>query len=76
MSNALIGGVKERHTQERSLLTVREVAERLGIGRSTVYELTAAGELEVVHIGRCARIPFAAVEEFVQRKRGSAVTKP
>jgi excisionase family DNA binding protein len=60
---------------ERLLLTVTEVAERLAVGRSTVYELTTAGELEVVHIGRCARIPVAALADFVQRKRDQAVTK-
>jgi excisionase family DNA binding protein len=60
---------------ERLLLTVPEVAERLAVGRSTVYELTAAGELEVVHIGRYARIPVASLSEFVQRKRDHAVTK-
>ena len=43
----------------RLLLTVLEAAERLAVGRSTVYELTATGELELVHIGRCARIPAA-----------------
>lgn len=67
----------------RLLLTVLEAAERLAVGRSTVYELTATGELELVHIGRCARIPAAALarwragalEEFVQRKRDQAVTK-
>jgi excisionase family DNA binding protein len=49
------------------LLTVAETAQRLCVGRSTVYELTAAGELELVHIGRCARIPVASVDDFVQR---------
>ncbi len=57
------------------LLTIPQAAERLGVGRSTVYELTAAGELEVVHIGRCARIPAAALDDFVRRLRYRAVTK-
>ena len=60
---------------ERLLLTVPEAAERLAVGRSTIYELTANGELEVVHIGRCARIPVALPAEFVRRKRDLAVTK-
>jgi len=54
---------------EQLLLTIPEAAARLGIGRSTVYELTATGALEVVHIGRCARIPAAALDDFVQRIR-------
>ncbi len=51
------------------LLTVPEAAQRLSVGRSTIYELTAVGELELVHIGRCARITVASVDDFVQRLR-------
>ena len=46
------------------LLTIPQAAHRLGVGRTTLYELTAAGELEVVHIGRCARIPTASLDAF------------
>lgn len=56
-------------TPVRLLLTIRETADALGLGRSTVYELIAAGELEVVRIGRSARIPVVAVEQLVQRHR-------
>ncbi|MBW3649330.1 MAG: helix-turn-helix domain-containing protein [Actinobacteria bacterium] len=55
----------------RLLLTVVEAAEVLGIGRSTMYELIRAGEVEVVHLGRCARVPATALEEFVELLRGS-----
>jgi excisionase family DNA binding protein len=51
------------------LLSVEEVARALGIGRSKTYELIAAGELEAVHIGRAARVPVAAVQDFVERLR-------
>jgi len=47
------------------LLTVRQAAEVLGLGRSTVYELIAAGELETVSIGRCRRVPLDALRAFV-----------
>ncbi len=59
-SCALIGSMTTNQIDaesERLLLTVLEAAERLAVGRSTVYELTAAGELEVVHIGRCRGSP-------------------
>jgi excisionase family DNA binding protein len=42
---------------------------RLGIGRSKLYEVIAAGQLEVVKIGRCARIPAAALDDYVDRLR-------
>ncbi len=51
------------------LLTVTQAAHLLAIGRTTAYELIAAGELEVVHIGRSARVPVEAVEELVTRLR-------
>lgn len=53
------------------LLTVVEAARLLGVGRSTTYELLAAGELESVHIGRCRRVPVAAVEDFVATLRAA-----
>lgn len=55
----------------RLLLTVVESAEVLGIGRSTMYELIRTRQVEVVHVGRCARVPAAALEEFVDRLRAS-----
>ena len=51
------------------LLGVRDAAHVLGIGRSTLYELIAAGEIEVVHIGRSARVPVVALQAFVDRRR-------
>jgi excisionase family DNA binding protein len=44
------------------LLTVAQVAEALGVGRTLVYELIARGELETVHIGRAARVPARSVD--------------
>ena len=59
-------------TQLPRLLTVFVAARLLGVGRSTAYELIAAGELEVVHIGRSARVPVAAVDAYVERLRARA----
>jgi excisionase family DNA binding protein len=53
------------------LLTIVEAAERLSVGRSTIYELINRGDLEVVHLGRAARVPAAAVAELVDVLRGS-----
>ncbi len=51
------------------LVTVPDAARLLGIGRTTAYELIAAGQLEVVHIGRSTRVPTTAVDSFVNRLR-------
>ncbi|MDQ6910175.1 MAG: helix-turn-helix domain-containing protein [Actinomycetota bacterium] len=51
------------------LLSVREAARALGIGRSKIYELIKNGEVEVVHIGRSCRVPVAALHDYVDRLR-------
>jgi excisionase family DNA binding protein len=51
------------------LLRPEEAAEVLGIGRSTLYELLAAGQIESVHIGKARRIPVASLEQYVERLR-------
>lgn len=56
------------------LLTVCEAAEMLAVGRTTAYQLISAGELEVVRIGRSARVPVDAVHEYVDRLRSRAAS--
>jgi len=51
------------------LLTIPQAGRILGLGRTTMYELIGADEIEVVHIGRAARIPLESVEGFVVRLR-------
>ena len=56
------------------LLRVSQAGAILGLGRSTVYELIARGEIETVHIGRACRIPVAALEAYVCRLRDATAT--
>jgi excisionase family DNA binding protein len=56
------------------LLTMVDAARVLSVGRTTMYELVAAGEIEVVHIGRAARVPAASIEAFVERHRRQRAT--
>lgn len=53
--------------RQQLLLTVVEAAAMLGVGRTTAYELIGSGQLQVVHIGRSARVPVAAVHRYVER---------
>jgi excisionase family DNA binding protein len=53
----------------RLLVTIPDAALTLRLGRSTVYELIGRRQLEVVHVGRSARIPADAVRALVQRLR-------
>jgi len=47
------------------LVTIKQAALMLSLGRSTVYELIGDGKLEVVHIGRSARVPVDAIAKLV-----------
>jgi excisionase family DNA binding protein len=78
--SALIQSMSE-NAQERTerpdgvlLLTIVEAARVLSIGRTAMYELVGAGEIEVVHIGRSARVPVASLEEYVERRRRARIT--
>lgn len=49
---------------DRVLYTVKGAAELLSLGKSTVYELMAAGELPFVKVGRARRIRRTDVDAF------------
>ena len=68
--------MEREHEPKPLLVRVSQAGEILGVGRSTVYELIARGEIETVHIGRCCRVPVAALDEYVERLRGTAGASP
>lgn len=53
----------------RLVLTIEEAAQRLGIGRTLMYALVSAGEVESVRIGRLRRIPIDALHSYVASLR-------
>jgi excisionase family DNA binding protein len=53
--------------QERLLMSPAEAAQMLGIGRTKLYDLIAAGHLRPVHIGRCCRLSPDELRSFVDR---------
>ncbi|MFH8937047.1 helix-turn-helix domain-containing protein [Streptomyces griseosporeus] len=50
---------------DRLLYTPEEAAEALAIGRSTLYELMAAGVVRYIKLGRCRRIRRTDLETYV-----------
>lgn len=53
--------------QEALLLSVPDVARRLGIGRDRTYALCHAGVLPSVRVGRRLLVPRQAVDRLVER---------
>lgn len=48
---------------------VREACRLTGIGRSKLYELIAAGEIEIIKVGTITLVPVAGLERFLQQRK-------
>lgn len=53
----------------RIVLTVEQAAERLSVGRSTMYGLVSSGAVESVKIGQLRLIPVDALVRYVEGLR-------
>jgi excisionase family DNA binding protein len=59
-----------KHSAPRLLLTVPEACAELRISRAQLYILTNKQHvIEMIHIGKLARIPRASLEAYVQQLR-------
>jgi excisionase family DNA binding protein len=70
-------------TQERPEFYTREMAaRRLGVGKTTVWELTSRGLIGVAYIGSKPLIPAVELERYIAslidqaRERAQATYKP
>ncbi len=52
---------------KEQLLTVAQVAERLGSGRTRIFNWLATGELRSVKVGRSRRVLASSVDRFIER---------
>ncbi len=50
---------------------VNDAARMIGVGRTKLYELIAAGEVETVKLGKVTRITTASLHDLVRRQRGA-----
>ena len=58
----------------RSLMRIPEVAERLKVGRSTVYVLLHQDTpLRTCHIGRAIRVDASSVDEYIEQLANSEI---
>ena len=66
----LYEGISEP-TYKRSLqlLSVPEVGELLGMGRSWVYQQIRSGDMPSVHLGGSVKVKREDLEEYIQKRR-------
>jgi len=57
-----------RDAQSVSLLTVAEVARRLGVSTATVYKVCKAERLGHVRVSNAIRVPETALADYLDRK--------
>ena len=51
---------------------VKQACELIGIGRSKLYELIAAGEIETIKVGSATLIPVTSLASFVESRRNAS----
>lgn len=69
---------RHRHAEHAEAEQLRPISVRVpeacrltGIGRSKLYELIAAGEIEIVKVGTMTLLPVAALTDFIKQRRAS-----
>ena len=62
-----------RTNNEQKFISLNELQEILGIGRTKVYDLVASGELRAVRIGRMIRVDMRDLTDWLERRKYSNV---
>ena len=57
----------------KKFVAVREVAELLGISRTSAYGLVRGGSIPSVNIAGAVRVPAPALEEYATRLEAQAM---
>jgi excisionase family DNA binding protein len=56
-------------------LSLKDVQQLVGIGRTKAYGLVTTGELPAVRIGRCIRVNRGELDEWLHKQRYLNVAK-
>jgi len=51
---------------------IPDAAAQLGVGRTTIYGLIDAGEIQTIHIGRRRVVPRSSLEAYLERRLDGA----
>ncbi|MCC8248228.1 helix-turn-helix domain-containing protein [Saccharothrix luteola] len=63
----MTGNVTPLNNADDLLLSIKDAAKRLNIGRTLMYELVNSGQVESVHIGKLHRVPVIALIRYAER---------
>ncbi len=71
LEEAILEGFEQQRPQEdgKQLLTIPEVCQRLGVGRSWVYQRINRGQIPSVRLGGNLRVKQKDLEEYVESHR-------
>jgi excisionase family DNA binding protein len=67
-----IGGEAQERPQERQglrLLSISELCQELGMGKSWIYRRLRSGEIPSVKLGRSIKVKRADLEEYLEKQR-------
>jgi excisionase family DNA binding protein len=57
-----------RQENEQEFISLIELQEMLGIGRTKAYELVTSGELPAIRVGRAIRVRLADLNRWAERQ--------
>jgi excisionase family DNA binding protein len=66
--------MKQQNTETQLLLNIPQVAARLGLGRTKVYELIATEGLPVVRFGRAVRVSAISLQRWVEQREKDSLS--
>jgi excisionase family DNA binding protein len=79
LEEAMLQGFEQQshdgHNGDHRLLSVQEVSEQLGMGRSWVYNQIRSGELPSVQLGGTVKIKREDLEQYIQSHHRSSSFK-
>ena len=57
-----------RPDDEQKFISLNDLQEILGIGRTKAYDLVASGELPAIRVGRAIRVRLADLNRWAERQ--------
>ena len=66
LEEALLEGFENQNRDGLELLSVQEVGERLGMGRSWVYQQVKSGQLPSIRLGGAVKVKREDLEDYIQ----------